>query len=170
LNQQLTVLTVAIFSLAATAFGQAAKIEGYVSDDRGSRVAGVSIVVTPGGQKGTTDSQGHFSISLPNNVQPGQTAQIRVDRVGWVIFNPMFGRCETKNAARNFEPLAVVIVPKASPLGLSPSRLSTVIAKWAAERVKLRTQVGQLKLELDGYAFLRDYATEYGFTQRSAKT
>ncbi|HEX8072364.1 MAG TPA: hypothetical protein VF546_20630 [Pyrinomonadaceae bacterium] len=76
----------------------------------------------------------------------------------------MLGKCETKSAERNYEPLAIVIVPKRSPLALSPDRLSTVIAKWAAERVKLRTEVGQLKRELDEYAFLREYANEYGFS------
>jgi hypothetical protein len=39
-----------------------------------------------------------------------------------------------------------------------------VIAKWSAERVKLRTEVGQLKQRLDEYDFLQDYATEYGFS------
>jgi hypothetical protein len=46
---RLTLLTLSILSLAITASAQA-KIEGYVSNDKGSRVGGLGIVVTPGGQ------------------------------------------------------------------------------------------------------------------------
>jgi tetratricopeptide (TPR) repeat protein len=168
---RLTILTLFIFSLATTAFGQRAKIEGYVSTDKGVRVAGVRIVVTPGGQAGTTDNKGHFAISLPDDIKPGQAARISVERVGWVIFNPMFGNCDTKSAERNYEPLRVIIVPKGSLLALSPKRISEVVARWSVERNKqlqeihrLHSEVTDLKREQDEYAFLRKYAEEYGIT------
>lgn len=170
MKRHLTFLTLFICSLTAPVFGQA-KIEGYVSNDRGKRVQSVRIIVTPGGQAGTSNSKGHFTINLPENIHPGQAAQIRVDRANWVIFNPMFGKCETKSVERNFEPLPVVIVPKGSLLALSPKRISEVIAKWADERSrqvqdvkKLQNKVNSLNSELDKYAFLRKYAEEYGFT------
>lgn len=165
-------LVALLFScLWATAFGQQAKVEGYVVDNNENRIPSVRIVVTPGGLSGTTDNKGHFVISLPDNIQSGQVARITVQKTGWVIFNPMFGYCETQSAARNYQPLQVVIVRKRSLLALSPKRIGEVVAEWASERKNyaesnkhLRDEVSGLNRELDEYAFLRKYANEYGFT------
>ncbi|HEX5701854.1 MAG TPA: hypothetical protein VFX97_01390 [Pyrinomonadaceae bacterium] len=149
--------------LSATALGQQAKLEGQVFDDKDRAVVGVRIVAA-GGQAAVTDSKGHFKIGFPSAAQPGQATRIKVVKSNWVIFQPMLGNCITQSTERNFEPLRVVIVPKGSPLALSPRRLSQVIDQWTAERVKLRTEVGNLRRNIDEYAFLRDYAKEYGFT------
>ena len=157
----LSVLFISCFPV--TAFGQQAKLEGQVSDDKDRAVVGVRIVAA-GGQAALTDSQGHFKISFPSSAQPGQAARIKIDKSNWVIFQPMLGNCVTQSTDRNYEPLRVVVVPKGSPLALSPRRLSQVITQWTAERVKLRVEVGNLKQNIDEYAFLREYAKEYGFT------
>lgn len=162
MNIQLTLLTLFILSVSVPAAGQSAKLEGYVSNDKGARVEGVRIVVTPGGQGETTDGKGNFKIKLPDSARPGQAVQLRVDRDGWVILSPMFGKCETKSVERNAEPLAVVIVPKGSKMALSPARLSDVVAQWAAARVKLRPEVSNPGQEPDKYEFLQEYVTEYG--------
>ena len=165
----LFILTFVILSVSTTAFAQAAKIGGHVSNDKGVRVAAVRIVVTPGGQAGTTDSKGQFTINLPNNLQPGQAAQIRVDRAGWVIFNPMFGKCDTKSAERNYEPLPVVIVPKGSPLSYDSKRLSAFVGELQKQVTKQGRTISGLRAEADKserdrekYAFLLEYTEEYG--------
>jgi tetratricopeptide (TPR) repeat protein len=160
----LTLLMLFILSLSVPTVGQSAKIEGSVSDDKGAPVAGIRIGVTPGGYVGTTDSQGHFTIRLPDDVQPRQAVQLIIDRNGWVISTPMFGVCVTQSVGRNDEPLAVMIVPRSSPLTLSPRGLSAVIAKWAAERVKMDFESSMPRQELGEYMLLREYATWYGVT------
>jgi len=152
-----------ISCFSANARAQNAKLEGYLFDDRDKLVAGVRIIV-PSGQAAVTDNKGHFTISFPVSVQPGQATRIQVDKPNWVIFQPMFGDCVTQSTTRNYEPLLLVIVPKSSLVSLSPRRLSQVIAQWTAERVKLRAEVGSLRQNLDEYAFLRQYAKEYGLT------
>jgi tetratricopeptide (TPR) repeat protein len=152
-----------IAALAPLAFAQQAKLEGIVSDDKGNRVAAVNIIA-PGGQANVTDAKGHFTIAFPAPVQPGQATRLEVGKPGWVIFEPLLGNCVTQSTARNFAPLQVIIVPKGSPLALSPKRLSQVIARWAHERVQLRSQVKEQQSQLDEYAFLREYAEQYGFT------
>jgi tetratricopeptide (TPR) repeat protein len=156
-----TVSTLLFFS--SIAFCQQAKLEGGVIDDRTSPVANVR-VVAPGGQAAVTDSRGHFLISFPSTVLPGQATRIEVERPGWVVFEPLLGNCVIQSSARNYEPLKVVIVPKGSPLALGPKRLNQVIRQWANERVKLQAQVAHAKGELDEYAFLREYSDKYGFT------
>jgi tetratricopeptide (TPR) repeat protein len=160
---RLTNLALFMLVLAVTVLGQQAKLEGLVFDDRDRTVSGVRITAL-GGQAAASDRKGHFSISFPTSIRPGQATRIGVDRLNWVIYQPMFGNCVTQSLERNYEPLRVVIVPKGSPLALSPKRLSQVIAQWATERAKLTNQVGTLKQDLDQYAFLREYAKEYGFT------
>src|SRR5215813_11576302 len=164
---------IAIFSLclAITAFGQQAKLEGHVYEIVNTKeipVAGVR-VVSPGGQSNETDSQGHFVIDFPDSIQPGQATRIEVSRTGWVVRDPLFGECKTKNPTRDFELLKVIIVPKGSPLALEPKHLSKVIARWADERVRLRGQVAELGRQLDEYAFLREYAEKYGVTLEQFK-
>src|SRR5262245_11577640 len=125
------------FSLAITAFGQQAKLEGHVYEivsGQETPVAGVR-VVSPGGQSKETDSKGHFVIDFPNTIQPGQATRIEVNRTGWLVRDPLFGECTTKNLSLNFELLKVIIVPKGSALALEPKQLSKVIARWADERV-----------------------------------
>src|SRR5262245_11830319 len=154
------------FCLSAVAFGQQARLEGIVyeiANDREVSVAGVRVIAL-GGQSQETDSKGHFVIYVPNSVQAGQATRIEVNRPGWLVRDPFFGECATQNAARNFESLKVTIVPKGSPLALEPKQLSKVVARWANERVRLRGQVTELGLQLDEYAFLREYAEKYGFT------
>ena len=152
-----------IIKLSPAAFGQQAKLEGTVADDKGNAVAGVRIIA-PGAQARETDAKGHFTISFLASIQPGQATRIEVNKTGWVIYEPMMGNCVTQSAARNFEPLKVIIVPTGSLLALSPKRINQVVARWADERVKLRAQVAEQKSQLDEYAFLREYAEKYGFT------
>jgi len=154
------------FCLSAVAFGQQARLEGNVYEIANGReipVAGVR-VIAPGGQSQDTDSKGHFVIDFPKSVQPGQATRIEVSRSGWLVRDPFFGECATQNAARNYELLKVIIVPKGSPLALDPKQLSKVIARWANERVRLRGQVTELGRQLDEYAFLREYAEKYDVT------
>jgi tetratricopeptide (TPR) repeat protein len=146
-----------------TGVGQHAKLEGRVFDDKDRSVPAVRIIAA-GGQAAMTDNKGHFNLGFPTSMQPGQATSIRVAKPNWVVYQPMFGNCVTQSTERNYEPLRVSIVPKRSPLTLSASRLSQVIARWTAERTKLRADVGKLKQNLDEYAFLRQYAKEYGFT------
>src|ERR1044071_5449948 len=129
----LTTLTLLILGLSVQAAGQTARLDGYVSDDQGARVTGVRIVAAPGNQAATTDGKGHFTITLPGDIQPGQATQIILARDGWVIFTPLFGVCVTQSAGRDAEPLTVVVAPRGSRLALSPETLKAVIAKWAAE-------------------------------------
>jgi tetratricopeptide (TPR) repeat protein len=145
-----------VLGLSSAALGQQAKLEGYVFDDRDNRVS-VARIVAPGGQAAQTDSQGHFSVAFPPSVRPGQATHIDVVKQDWVVHEPLLGNCVTQSSERNYEPLKVIIVPKGSPLALAPKRLSQVIARWADERVKLRSQ-------LDEYAFLKEYSERYGFT------
>ena len=152
-----------ILCFSPTVAGQEAKLEGYLFDDKDKPVPKVRIVAA-GGQAAETDNIGHFTIRFPTSVHPGQATTIAVLKSNWVIFQPMFGNCVTQSSGRNYEPLRVMIVPRGSPLALSPKRLSQVIAKWSAERVTLQVEVGMLKQDLDQYAFLRQYAKEYGFT------
>jgi tetratricopeptide (TPR) repeat protein len=163
MKHRLTLIALIIPWLSSTAFGQQAKLEGHVFDDKDKQVSGVRVVV-PGGQAAVTDSKGHFRISFPVSTQPGQATRIEVVKSNWAVFQPMFGNCVTQSMERNFEPLKVIIIPKGSPLALSPKGLSHAIAKWADERVKLRSQVTGLKSQIDEYAFLREYAERYGFT------
>lgn len=151
------------FCLSAAAFGQQAKLEGRVLDDKDGPVSGVRIVVA-GGQAAMTDEKGHFLIGFPASIQPGQATSVKVVKPNWVVYEPMFGNCVTQSVERNYEPLRVVIVPRGSPLALSPSRLSRVIAQGATERIRLRSEVETLRSERDDYAFLDRYAKEYGFT------
>lgn len=148
---------------SAAAFGQPAKLEGRIFDDKGG-VAQAIRIIAAGGQAATTDNKGHFRINFPASVQPGQAIRIEVVKRNWVIYQPMFGKSVTQSLDRNYELLHVIIVPKGSPLALSPRRLSQVIAQWTAERVKLRSEVGRLEQDLDEYAFFRQYAKEYGFS------
>ena len=149
--------------LTSTALGQQAKLEGHVYTHENKPVSAVRILA-PGGQSAQTDSRGHFLITFAAPIQPGQATRIEVTRAGWVIYEPMLGNCVTQSTARNYQPLKVIIVPKGSPLALSPKRLGQVIARWSDERNKLRSQVGELRSQLDEYAFLREYAEKYGFT------
>ena len=157
----ITTLFLLFFSVPV--LGQQAKLEGHVYNDKEARVSDVR-VIAPGGQAAVTDSQGHFTIAFPFSVQPGQATRIEVAKPGWVIYEPMLGNCVTQNSARNYEPLKVIIVVKGSPLALSPKRLGKVIAKWADERAKMRSQMAKLSTQLDEYAFLKDYSEKYGFT------
>jgi tetratricopeptide (TPR) repeat protein len=157
-----------LFSLClpTIVFGQLARLEGRVYEIVNTKeipVVGVR-VVSPGGQSQETDSTGHFIINFANFILPGQAARIEVIREGWLVRDPLFGECTTKNAARNVAVLKVIIVPKGSPLVLEPKQLSKVIARWADERVKLSGQVKELDRRLDEYAFLREYADKYGVT------
>jgi tetratricopeptide (TPR) repeat protein len=152
-----------IFCLSITSFGQQAKLEGHVFDEKDIAISSARIVAA-GGQAAVTDHKGHFIIRFPASIQPGQATRIQVVKSNWVIFQPMFGNCVTQSTERNYEPLRVVIVRKGSPLALAPRRLSHVIAQWSGEIAKLRTEIGSLKLHLDEYAYLRQYAEEYGFT------
>ncbi|HWN09110.1 MAG TPA: tetratricopeptide repeat protein [Pyrinomonadaceae bacterium] len=152
-----------ILVLSTSLFGQQAKLEGRVFNHRNTPVGGAR-VVSPNGQSGTTDNRGHFTISFSSSVQPGQATRIVIAKANWVIYQPMFGNCVTQNVERNYEPLQVVIVPKGSPLALSPKRLSEVIAQWAIEKTKLNRSVRELSSNLDEYSFIRQYAKEYGFT------
>src|SRR5688572_7809176 len=98
---------IAIFSLclSITALGQPAKLEGHVYEivnTKETPVAGIR-VIAPGGQSKETDSNGHFVIDFPKSVQPGQAARIDVNRPGWLVRDPLFGKCATQNHARNFE-------------------------------------------------------------------
>jgi tetratricopeptide (TPR) repeat protein len=163
MNLRTPILTLFIIFFPEASFGQQAKLEGRVLDDRDRPASGVRII-TPGGQAAKTDNKGHFSISFPPSTQPGQATRIEVAKPNWVVLQPMFGNCVTQSAERNYEPLQVVIVPKGSPLALSPKRLRQVIARWADERAKLRGQVDQYRSQLDEYAFLREYAEKYGLT------
>jgi hypothetical protein len=169
LNSPIIVLF--IVSLSGTVFGQpaSAKLEGKVVDNKSQTIAGVRIVA-PGGQAAVTDSKGQFTISFPASVQPGQPTRIKVIKTNWVIYHPMFGNCVTLNTALNYEPLPVIIVPKGSPLALSPKRLSQVIAQWSAERLNLKAEVGSLKQNLDESELFRRYANEYGFTLEQFRT
>lgn len=159
------ILTAAYFTfcLASTTLGQQAKLEGHVFDERNVPVSALRVIV-PGGQAATTDSRGHFTIAFPPSVEAGQATRISIDKSGWVVYEPMLGTCVTQRAARNFEQLKVVIVPRGSPLALSPERLSRVISQWASERITLRGQVRELKAQIDEFAFLREYSKRYGFT------
>src|SRR6266545_3324500 len=90
------------FCVSATAFGQQAKLEGYVFDDNDKRVSGVR-VIAPGGQAALTDNkQGHFTISFPASIQPGQATRIEVAKSNWVIYQPMLGNCVTQSTERNY--------------------------------------------------------------------
>jgi hypothetical protein len=173
---RLIVLTVFILSLSTTAFGQPAKIEGHVRNHKEKLVAPVRIVVTPGGQAGRTDSKGHFVIHLPDNIGPGQAARIRVEKTGWVVFNPMFGECETKSVKINYEPLKVIIVPRSSPLSYGPKRLSEFVGKLQEQVAQRNTIIkearGELQkanIEREKYAFLQEYAEEYGLSNSELK-
>jgi tetratricopeptide (TPR) repeat protein len=152
-----------VLFISSAAYGQQAKLEGYVSDDKDNRVSAARIVA-PGGQAAETDSQGHFTIAFPSHVQPGLATRIEVVKPNWVIYEPMLGNCVTQSSARNYEPLKVIIVSKGSPLALAPKRLSQVIARWANERAKLQSQVDKLSSQRDEYAFLKEYSEKYGFT------
>ena len=159
-----------ILGLTTSAFAQQAKLEGHVYTHTNAAVAGVRIVA-PGGQAAVTSTKGRFLIAFASPIQPGQATRIEMAKPGWVIYEPMLGNCVTQSAARNYQPMRVIIVPKGSPLALSPKRLSQVVAQWATERSKqakeinsLHGEVKGLKRELDEYAFLRKYAQEYGFT------
>jgi tetratricopeptide (TPR) repeat protein len=159
---------IAIFSLclSITALGQPAKLEGHVYEIVNTKeipVAGIR-VIAPGSQSKETDSKGHFVIDFPKSVQPGQAARIEVNRPGWLVRDPLFGKCATQNTARNFELLKVIIVPKGSPLALEPKQMSKVIARWADERVKLSGQMTEMGRQLNEYAFLREYSEKFGFT------
>ncbi|HEX5701856.1 MAG TPA: hypothetical protein VFX97_01400 [Pyrinomonadaceae bacterium] len=172
----LSMLTLFVFSLAVSALGQQAKIEGHVHNQKERRVPSVRIVVTPGGQAGRTDSKGHFIIHLPDNIRPGQAARIRVARAGWVVFNPMFGHCDTKSVTLNSEPLDVIIVPKNSPLSYGPKRLSEFVNEMQKQVAKRDTIIKETKDELlkarierEKYAFLREYAEEYGLSNGRLK-
>ncbi|MBL8152278.1 MAG: hypothetical protein JNN15_20325, partial [Blastocatellia bacterium] len=127
------VFTLLILWLSPVVFGQQAKLEGHVFDDR-ERPVEATRVVAPGGQAAETDSKGHFTISFPSTIRPGQATRIDVDRKDWVIYEPLMGNCVTQSVERNFEPLKVIIVPKSSSLALQPKRLAQVIAKWSDER------------------------------------
>lgn len=111
-----------ISCLSSVAYGQQAKLEGHVFDDRDRRIPTVQIGA-PGGQAAETDSQGHFFIAFPASIKPGQATRIEVVKPNWVIYEPMFGNCVTQSSERNYEPLKVIIVLKGSPLALSPKRL-----------------------------------------------
>src|SRR5207247_7768825 len=104
--------------LSVTAFGQQAKLEGRVFDDKDKSVAAVRITA-PGGQPAVTDNKGHFNISFPTSIQPGQATSIRVAKANWVVYQPMLGNCVTQSLERNYEPLRVSIVPKGFPLTLA---------------------------------------------------
>lgn len=116
---RLTILTFFVFSLAATSSGQQAKLEGYVVNINGKPVPNTRITVT-GGQAAVTDGKGHFAIGFPQSVRPGLPVRLAVVKPNWVIYQPMLGIYPTQDAGRNYEPLRVVIVPKGSPLALSP--------------------------------------------------
>lgn len=164
MRHNITATVFVCLCLSYAAFGQTAILKGRAADDREKPVPNARII-TPDGQADTTDSKGQFTIAFPATVQPGQATRIELrDKPDWVIYEPMLGYCVTQNAKRNFEPLNVIIVQKGSPLALSPKRLSQVIARWANERVQLRSQVKEQQSQLDEYAFLRDYAERYGFT------
>ncbi|MCI0665858.1 MAG: hypothetical protein L0220_32785 [Acidobacteria bacterium] len=165
---------VALFSLnlAIPVLGQQAKLEGKVYEIVNAKeipVRGVR-VVSAGGQSQETDSKGHFVIAFPNSVKPGQAARIEVSRPWWLVSDPIFGECTTKDPTRNFELLKVIIVPKGAPLALEPKQLSKVIARWADERAKLLRQANELERQVDEYAFLREYTEKYGITLEQFKT
>jgi len=169
------IITAFILCLSPSVFGQRAKLEGKVVDDRNRVVPNVRIIVAAG-QSASTDSRGHFSITFPDSVRPGRATRIQVARPNWVVYQPTSGKCDIQDAD-NFEPLVVMIVPNGSPLALSPARISEVVREWVKERIKLKSKIndlgGQLSAlhgKLDEYAFLEEYAKYYGFTLDRFKT
>ncbi len=160
-------LTTAIFILCSSviAVGQA-KLEGLVyrvSNDTNKAVSGLRIMA-PGGQATHTDSKGHFLINFPASIQPGQATRVIVSKPQWVIYQPLFGECTTQSIELNRQLLTVLIVPKGSLLALSPTILSQVIAKLAAERIRLHSDLITQKQNLAEYAVIKRYTTEYGIT------
>jgi tetratricopeptide (TPR) repeat protein len=153
------------------AVGQQAKLEGHVLNYEKNPVRKVRITA-PGGQAAETDSKGHFIITFPLTVLPGQATRVEVPPAsGWIVYEPMMGNWVTQSSARNYEPMQVIVISRGSDLPLSPTRLKQVIAKWANERAKLRRQVDQYnkqiaaqRSELEEYAFLKEYSENYGFT------
>lgn len=148
---------------AATALGQQAKLEGHVVNDRDARVSNVRIAA-PGGQPAQTDSKGHFVVTFPSSVEPGQATRISVGKAGWVVMQPLMGNCVTQSVERNREPLSVIIVPRGSQLALKPKMLGQAIARLANERASLSKQLATSKSQVNEYAFLKEYSENYGFT------
>jgi len=151
-----------VCSSSAIAVGQA-KLEGHVSDDKNKAATDVRIIA-PGGQATQTDSKGHFIINFPDSIQPGQATRIILGKAQWVVYQPLFGECTTQSIKRNRQLLIVIIVPKGSPLALSPARLSQIIADLGAERIRLRSDLTSQKQKLAEYAFIKRYTVEYGVT------
>jgi tetratricopeptide (TPR) repeat protein len=157
-------LTTVVFIVwsSVIAVGQA-KLEGHVANEKKKAVSGLRIIA-PGGQETQTDSKGHFIINFPASIQPGQATRIILGKPHWVVYQPPFGECTTQSIERNRQPLLVIIVPKGSPLALSPARLSQIVAELAAERIRLRSDLTAQKQNLADYAIINRYTVEYGIT------
>ena len=115
-----TAIVVFSLYLAAPALGQQAVLEGHVYEIVSSKKVPVQglRVIGPGGQSAETDVKGHFVINFPDSIKPGQAGLLRVNRPGWLVRDPLFGECTTKDPKRNVEALKGVIVSKGSPLAL----------------------------------------------------
>lgn len=175
MKPSLITLTLFILTSVTTSFGQA-KIEGQVLNDKNQLVSQITIVVTPGGQLGTTDNKGHFTIGLPANVRPGVAAHITIQKPKWVVLDPLFGNCTTQDESINREMLRVVIVPQGSPASMSPRALNALVdglrktnfsqGKLIAEQ---KGKARELELQQEKTAFLQRYADEYGVSPDQLK-
>ena len=168
-------ITLLILSSSGAAFGQQAMLRGRIVYGDGSPASGVR-VIAPGGEAVSTDSGGHFTISFPDSIKPGQAVRIQV--TNWKVFDPMFGECWSQLKGRSYELLKITVISSGSVAAhIKRERLGAIVDEYQ-RRVnrQAKTIEGQSraidKLERDSekYSFLKDYEKEYGIAVEKLKS
>src|SRR5215470_15913173 len=125
----------------------------------------LTVTIRENGNSQTTNSQGLFSIALPENFEPGAKVTLLVDKPGWRIHLPVEGETRVPADLRK-EEVEVLLLPVGSPKFLSPTHLEKLFQELAE---KSKQQLAPDNKPVDFSRAIKDWAEKYGFSAQQAK-
>ncbi len=126
----------------------------------------VNVTLLQTAAKTQSDSDGLFTLPLPDTFQPGTKVEVGIKKEDWVIYAPIDG--EIIIPALDSDLVRIRLVQKGSKKLWSADRIEKFIQDLA-RKAKEQVRPEGKPQDIDFRRYIKDWATQYGFSAQQAK-
>ena len=141
----------------------------YISENNVETAqSGITVLIEETGDRDKTDNNGIFKIFLNQMFEPGDNVTLTIEKEGWAIRDPLFGKTYVPSGLQK-EIIKLSVLPKGSPLFFTDQQIiryiEYLILKQATQIEIARIDYSKLSLE----SLLDTMANSWGFTASEIK-
>jgi len=166
MNRTAPILLLSMLVVGSAQAQPARELRGSVVllDEKGQKgkpAEGITVVIKESQGSDDTNTNGFFSIPIPELFRGGDNVRLSIEKAGYQIYRPVGGgqRIPADLARDQIE---IQLLPVGSPLFLSAENIEGFLQEVAEKAREEVSRAGETKVNVDLSGSLRDWATRYG--------